>query len=193
MSVSAQARLVTDLTDSLGKLRHSVENLFWDEEQGDILGRPCSGLNPSFWSAHDSPCGFKVLWNAVFFSATLKLRPQPGRKAILLLTDGLDTGSDHGLRDAVAAYQNAEAIVYSIRSYAPGWTSTLSRQSSTRAGRTVASPISIGLRATPAAWHLKQNETNCPRSLIVLRRTYEVSMSLVMPLRHTTTAEVITS
>ena len=34
---------------------------------------------------------------------------------MLLLTDGLDTGSDHDLSDAVAACQEANAPVYSIR------------------------------------------------------------------------------
>jgi VWFA-related protein len=56
-----------------------------------------------------------VLWNGVFFAARLKLQAQSGRKAMLLLTDGWDTGSDHRLTEAIQACQAADATIYSIR------------------------------------------------------------------------------
>lgn len=114
VSATDQARLVIDLTDSVEMLQYRAEQPFGDPRPG-ILGSPCVGTNHPFMPRLNSPCGFKALWNAVFFAATLKLRPRVGRKAVLLLTDGLDTGSDHGLREAIAACQNADAVVYSIR------------------------------------------------------------------------------
>lgn len=126
VSVSHQARLVTDLTDSLEDLRRGTEHLF-SRDEGDILGDPCSGKHPSFRTSQDFPCGFKALWNAVYFGATLKLRSQPGRKAMLLLTDGLDTGSDHEVTEAIAACKQAEAIVYSISSDDPDWKASETR------------------------------------------------------------------
>ena len=116
VSVAGQAWLVTDLTDSLENLRSGAENI---GRAGPVLGYPCSGLHPTFWSAPGFPCGVAPLWNAVFFSARPGLRPQTGRKAMLLLSDGLDTGSGHGLNDAIAACQNANAMVYSIRFLSP--------------------------------------------------------------------------
>ena len=56
-----------------------------------------------------------MLWDSVFFAARLKLRAQDARKAMLILADGWDTGSDRGVTDAIEACQGADAVVYSIR------------------------------------------------------------------------------
>lgn len=73
-----------------------------------------------------STCGGSPLWNAVYDAARLKLSGAGGNKALLLLTDGFDTGSVHGWREAAAAAQKADASVYAIqyrsasgRNYAP--------------------------------------------------------------------------
>ncbi len=127
VSVFDQARIVTDLTDSIERLRLGADVVFRGGRElfdDPILGHRCSGSNPTFWSVPANPCGFKALWNGVFFSARLGLQSQTGRKAMLLLTDGLDTGSDHNLKDAIAACQGADAMVYSIRHLAESWSNT---------------------------------------------------------------------
>jgi Ca-activated chloride channel family protein len=43
-----------------------------------------------------------------------KMAAEPGRKAMLILTDGEDFGSRHTLEQAVAAAQQADVVVYSI-------------------------------------------------------------------------------
>lgn len=60
-------------------------------------------------------CGGSVIWDAVYY-ASEKLRTVDGRKAILLLTDGDDSGSPHSLAQAIGMAQAAEAVVYPIRS-----------------------------------------------------------------------------
>ncbi len=42
------------------------------------------------------------------------LRKEPGRKAIVLITDGMDVGSSLRMDDAIDAAQKADAIIYSI-------------------------------------------------------------------------------
>jgi hypothetical protein len=70
-------------------------------------------------------CGGSPLWDAVFDSARLKLRQVKGSKALLLLTDGFDTGSARTWSEAAAEAQKADAAVYAIQyrgmgsSYAP--------------------------------------------------------------------------
>jgi VWFA-related protein len=73
-----------------------------------------------------SVCGGSPLWNAVYDAARLKLRGVKGNKALLLLTDGVDTGSGRTWSEAAAAAQKADTAVYAIqyrsasgRSYAP--------------------------------------------------------------------------
>jgi len=73
-----------------------------------------------------SVCGGSPLWDAVSDAARLKLQGVRGNKALLLLTDGYDTGSARTWSEAAAAAQKADATVYAIqypsgsgRSYAP--------------------------------------------------------------------------
>lgn len=126
VSIMNQQRLAADLTQSADALREGIETL--RSFDNPILGDPCSGAG----SGSDSkprhgarrkvrargnrgvPCGGTALWNGVYYSARLRLQGQPGRKALLLLTDGIDTGSDHGLTDAIEACQAADTMVYGI-------------------------------------------------------------------------------
>jgi VWFA-related protein len=55
-----------------------------------------------------------VLYDAVYLSSNDKMRSETGRKALILLTDGEDEGSDTKPRAALAAAQNANAIIYVI-------------------------------------------------------------------------------
>lgn len=55
-----------------------------------------------------------VLYDAVYESATRKLTQETGRKAMILLTDGEDEGSSHKIKEAIAAAQKSNVIVYTI-------------------------------------------------------------------------------
>jgi VWFA-related protein len=86
----------------------------------ESFGEPCpkrQGL---------STCGGTPLWNAVYDAARLKMRRAKGNKALLLLTDGFDTGSVRTWSEAATAAQKADTAVYAIeyhsgsgRRYAP--------------------------------------------------------------------------
>jgi VWFA-related protein len=55
-----------------------------------------------------------LLYDAVYRAATGPLRKEQGRKAIVLITDGMDVGSAMRIDDAIDAAQKADAIIYSI-------------------------------------------------------------------------------
>jgi VWFA-related protein len=55
-----------------------------------------------------------VLFDAVYLAATEKLRSEVGRKAVVVITDGVDTGSRVKLASAIEAAQKADMIIYSI-------------------------------------------------------------------------------
>ena len=42
-------------------------------------------------------CGSSPLWNTIYDAARLKMHPLTGNKALLILTDGFDSGSTHYL------------------------------------------------------------------------------------------------
>lgn len=89
ITVGNDVRLWTDLT-------------FQESER---VGQPCPRQS----------CGESPLWNAVYDTARLKLYPVKGPKAILLLTDGFDTGSTHTWKQAADEAQLAGAPVYAIQ------------------------------------------------------------------------------
>ena len=84
---------------------------------GEPCGRRASGV-PGFPAA--SVCGGSPLWNALYDAARLKLRSAAGNKALLILTDGFDTGSTHTWRQAADEAHRADATVYAIH-YASGF------------------------------------------------------------------------
>jgi len=53
-----------------------------------------------------------VLFDAVYLSAHDMLSKEIGRKAMILLTDGQDEGSQLKIKDAIEAAQKADAIIY---------------------------------------------------------------------------------
>ena len=61
-----------------------------------------------------------VLYDAIVEASKDVMKNQRGRKALILLTDGVDVGSDATLADAVDAAQRADTLVYSILFSDPG-------------------------------------------------------------------------
>ncbi len=55
-----------------------------------------------------------VLYDAVVKASKDVMQKQRGRKALILLTDGVDIGSEATLQDAVEAAQRTDTLVYSI-------------------------------------------------------------------------------
>jgi VWFA-related protein len=62
-----------------------------------------------------------VLYDAVVKASNEIMKKQSGRKALLLLTDGVDEGSDATVADAADAAQRADTLIYSILFSDPGF------------------------------------------------------------------------
>ncbi len=55
-----------------------------------------------------------LLYDAVSLTAAKKLAGVPGRKTMVIISDGLDNGSHSHLEEAVKAVQTTDTIVYAI-------------------------------------------------------------------------------
>jgi Ca-activated chloride channel family protein len=93
-----------DLTPSVGLLDAALERL------GTATDYPADGAV--------RPRGGTLLYDAMDLIATRKLAPVPGRKALVLITDGLDNGSKASIEQAVKAAQSSDTIVFAIH-YVP--------------------------------------------------------------------------
>jgi VWFA-related protein len=109
VEVARDARLISNLTSSLDGLSAAVEEIGTREgKQSPMLGPPCR--NAGF----PRNCGGTALWHGLYYTAK-ELKPVTGRKAIVVLSDGLDTGSDTRLNDLIEMAQSAGEVVYSIK------------------------------------------------------------------------------
>ncbi len=111
VTVATNVRLLRDFTGDGAVLADDVDYRLRDP--GAPLGPLCvpHGIMPS--GRPQRTCGGSIIWNAVH-AASKKLQDVSGRKALLVLTDGVDSGSDQRLADAIQAAQEAETAVYSI-------------------------------------------------------------------------------
>src|SRR5205085_6881639 len=60
-----------------------------------------------------------ALYDAIYLASREKLASEAGRKAIIILTDGLDEGSRLRLEDAMEAAHKSDSIVYVILVWDP--------------------------------------------------------------------------
>jgi VWFA-related protein len=58
--------------------------------------------------------GGTVLYDAVLKASADTMKKQSGRKALIVLTDGVDTGSEASMAEAIDAAQKADTLIYSI-------------------------------------------------------------------------------
>jgi len=64
--------------------------------------------------------GSTLLYDAVVRASNEIMKKQTGRKALIVLSDGVDFGSEDTLEDAVEAAQRADTLIYSILYSDPG-------------------------------------------------------------------------
>jgi VWFA-related protein len=111
------AELLQDLTNSRNSLKKALDGLetpgFGQPGRGQRRGGGRKG-----GAGHGAGIG-TILFDSVFLASDEVLQKQEGRKAIILISDGVDNGSKLGARDAIEAAQRADTLIYSIRYYDP--------------------------------------------------------------------------
>jgi VWFA-related protein len=60
-------------------------------------------------------CGGSTIWDSAYTASQLKLRPLGGTKAIVILSDGIDTGSLRGVKQTIDELQSSGTVVYAIK------------------------------------------------------------------------------
>jgi VWFA-related protein len=109
LSFDVNWELLQDFTNSVSSLKRAMNGVRINTGGGGGVVIPGGGGNPV-----PSSTGQKgtVLYDAVYLAAHDELSQQVGRKAMILLTDGEDEGSQLRIKDAIEAAQKADTIVY---------------------------------------------------------------------------------
>jgi VWFA-related protein len=113
-----QVELLQDLTKSKTALQKSLDQLEvgragLQQRRGGGGGYPGGGRYPGGGGRHFGGGG-TALYDAVFLGADEIMKKQQGRKALIVLSDGVDNGSKVTLERAVESAQRADTLVYSI-------------------------------------------------------------------------------
>jgi VWFA-related protein len=103
-----EIELLQDLTTSHEKLEAALEKL--DTPQFN----QASGSGGGGGGGGHRSGGGTTLYDAIFLASDELMRKQEGRKALILLTDGVDIGSKVSLDRAIEAAQKSNTLVYSI-------------------------------------------------------------------------------
>lgn len=114
--ISGDVHLVTDLTSSVDELLAGVDSLQANPFAGVQFGDPCPKFSLGLIGVGGNQCAASAIWNSIYSAVRLKLKVVEGRKALVLLSDGIDTGSQHKLSNTIEAAQGADALVYTLAS-----------------------------------------------------------------------------
>lgn len=120
-----EVTLLQDLTSSRQKLQAAIDQI--DTPQfsqggsggssggsGGSSGGSGGGGGGGGRGSHGYGGGGTLLYDAVFLASDELMKKQPGRKAVVILTDGVDHGSKETLAEAIETAQRADTLVYCI-------------------------------------------------------------------------------
>jgi Ca-activated chloride channel homolog len=120
ISFTGESTLEQGMTSNLGRLQRAIDRVRFVPPSGYIGGGvivggrvpgtpPTSGRNQVIQ-------GSTAIWDAIWITADEILGPAPEktRRAIILLSDGVNTFGKKQIDDAIAAAQRSEAVIYAI-------------------------------------------------------------------------------
>ncbi len=115
VSFTGETTLEQGMTNNITKLRRAISRVEYIPPSGYIGGGvivgtpPISGKNRDIQSA-------TAIWDAIWITAdeVLGLAPEKTRRAIILLSDGVNTYGQKKIDEAIQAAQKSEAVIYSI-------------------------------------------------------------------------------
>ena len=112
-----EVELLQDITSDRQKLQAALGEMGTPElARAGPSDPPGSSTGPSAGGPHGrgGHGGGTLLYDAVYLASNEMMRKQQGRKALLVLSDGVDRGSQETLANAIEAAQRADTFVYSV-------------------------------------------------------------------------------
>jgi VWFA-related protein len=106
-----EVELMQDLTSHQDKLASALDALKTAEHERSSDSN--SGDSRS-GSGGESRGGRTQLYDAVYLASNELLKKLTGRKAVVILSDGVDRGSKTGLEGAIESAQRADTVVYTV-------------------------------------------------------------------------------
>jgi len=118
ISFTGESTLEQGMTNNLVRLRNAIDRVRFTPPAG-YIGAGVSGRipgTPPISGRNQAVQGSTAIWDSIWVTSEEVLGPAPERtrRAMILLSDGVNTFGSKKLDDAVDAAQRAEAVIYSI-------------------------------------------------------------------------------
>jgi VWFA-related protein len=108
-----EVELLQDITSSRQKLLAAIDQLHTPQfSQSSSSGG--SGDGDGRGSRGHGHGGGTLLYDSVYLASDEVMKKQQGRKALIILSDGVDRGSKESLTEAIEAAQRADTLIYCI-------------------------------------------------------------------------------
>jgi len=115
ISFTGESTLEQGMTNNMVRLRRGIERVRFTPPAGYVGSGVYTGT-PPISGDNGRTVASTAIWDAIWATSEEMLGPAPDktRRAIILLSDGIDTSSRKKLDEAVQAALKSEAIIYSI-------------------------------------------------------------------------------
>ena len=115
ISFTGDSTLEQGLTNNLTRLRRAIDKVAFVPPSGYIGGGVFS-RTPPISGDRQAVAGSTAIWDSIWITSDeiLGAAPENTRRAIILLSDGVNTYGQKKLDDAVQAALKAEAIIYAV-------------------------------------------------------------------------------
>jgi Ca-activated chloride channel homolog len=115
LSFTGETTLEQGMTNNLVRLRRAIERVRFVPPSGYIGGGVVTGT-PPISGDNANTAASTAIWDAIWVTSDEVLGPAPEktRRAIILISDGVNYSGKKKLDDAVQAALRSEAIIYSI-------------------------------------------------------------------------------
>jgi Ca-activated chloride channel homolog len=115
ISFTGESTLEQGMTNNIDRIRRAVNRVEFVPPSGYAGGGVLVGT-PPVSGRNQATQGATAIWDSIFVTSEEVLGPAPEktRRAIILLTDGVNTWGQKKSDEAVLAAQKAEAVIYSI-------------------------------------------------------------------------------
>ncbi len=112
-----EVELLEDFTNSRDKLHHELDGMGPSSQEHSNQGPETSGGDSGGnggYGQHGGHGGGTQLYDAIYLASDELMKPKEGRKALIIFSDGADSGSKETLNDAIDAADRANVQVFTI-------------------------------------------------------------------------------
>jgi Ca-activated chloride channel homolog len=116
LSFTGETTLEQGFTGNVERLRRAIDRVEFVPPSGYIGGGVVVNGTPPISGTNQNLAGSTAIWDAVWATSEelMGSSAENTRRAIILLTDGVDTSSNMKMHEAIERAQKADALIYAI-------------------------------------------------------------------------------